>query len=84
MANDAKKVSELGITTSLSANDRIVVLTNPTSTPVTQTITLTNLIANSTPNILGPFSNDSLASAGGVLLKRFYYDSAGNVKIRLT
>jgi hypothetical protein len=110
MANDAKKVSELGITTSLSANDRIVVLTNPTSTPVTQTITLSNLVANSIPKantiafgvikvgnnlsvnatgflsttINGPFTNDATANAGGVLLTGFYYDSAGNVKIRLT
>lgn len=47
MANDAKKVSQLGIATTLSANDRVVVLTNATSSPVTQTITLSNLIGNS-------------------------------------
>jgi hypothetical protein len=47
MANDAKKVSQLGITTTLSANDRVVVLTNPASSAQTQTITLSNLIGNS-------------------------------------
>jgi len=46
MANDAKKTSQLGIATALSANDRVVVLTNPASTAQTQTITVTNF-ANS-------------------------------------
>jgi hypothetical protein len=34
--------------------------------------------------IAGPFANDGAANTGGVLLKGFYYDSSGNVKIRLT
>jgi len=42
MANDAKKTSQLGIATTLSANDRVVVLTNPASSAQTQTITITN------------------------------------------
>ena len=29
MANDSKRVSQLGVTTTISANDRVVVLTNP-------------------------------------------------------
>lgn len=42
MANDAKKVSELGVTQYLAANDRILVLTNPASAPNTQTVTVTD------------------------------------------
>lgn len=42
MANDAKKTSQLGVATTLSANDRVVVLTNPASSAQTQTITITN------------------------------------------
>jgi hypothetical protein len=42
MANDAKKVSELVVTTTLSANDRVVVLSNPSSAANTKTITVTN------------------------------------------
>jgi hypothetical protein len=34
--------------------------------------------------IAGPFADDGAANTGGVLLKGFYYDSSGNVKIRLT
>jgi hypothetical protein len=34
--------------------------------------------------ILGPFASDGAANTGGVLLKGFYYDSSGNIKIRLT
>ena len=44
MANDSRRVSQLNITTTLSANDRVLVLTNPASnTPNTQTITFNNL-----------------------------------------
>ena len=51
MANDAKKTSELGTTTVLSSTDRVVVLTNPSSTPATQTIPLAYL-ANSIVNVV--------------------------------
>ena len=34
--------------------------------------------------IAGPFVDDLAANTGGVFLKGFYYDSSGNVKIRLT
>jgi len=47
MSNDAKKTSELNITTGLSANDRIVVLTNPSGFAQTQTISVLNLFSNS-------------------------------------
>ncbi|CAB4181970.1 hypothetical protein UFOVP1071_100 [uncultured Caudovirales phage] len=47
MANDSKRISQLGITTSVSANDRVVVVTNPgTAYGNTQTINLTNFIAS--------------------------------------
>jgi len=42
MANDTRKVSQLGITTTLSANDRVVVLANTVGNVQTKTITLTN------------------------------------------
>ena len=46
MANEAKRLSELPVTTSLSANDRLVVLTNPATSAQTQTIALKNLVTN--------------------------------------
>ena len=53
MANDAIKISQLGIVTTLSSNDRVVVLTNPASSAQTQTISLANfansLVANAFP-----------------------------------
>jgi len=47
MANDSKKVSQLTVSTGLSANDRLVVLTNPTTSAQTKTISVRNLVANS-------------------------------------
>lgn len=46
MANDSKKISELTIATTLSANDRVVVLTNPATSAQTQTITLQNITSS--------------------------------------
>jgi hypothetical protein len=55
MANDSKRVSQLGITTTLATTDRVVVLKNPSSTPNTQTVTVNNFI-NSTINNF-PYAN---------------------------
>ena len=81
MANDSKKVSELPITTILSANDRIVVLTNPAASAQTQTITLSDFGVNLIP---GPFTSDSAAGANSVNLGGVYYRTDGTVRIRLT
>lgn len=45
------KVSNLAITTTLSANDRVVILTNTNTTAVLKTITTANfkLLSNTTP-----------------------------------
>ena len=42
MANDAKKVSELAVTTTLSANDRVVILASPATAANVKTITASN------------------------------------------
>lgn len=52
MSNDSKKLSELLIATTLSANDRVVMLTNPDSAANAHTIKLTNFgasLANNMP-----------------------------------
>jgi len=52
MTNDAKRTSQLGIVTTLNANDRVVVLTNPDSAAQTQTVsvnTVIGTIANALP-----------------------------------
>jgi len=35
-------------------------------------------------NIVGPYANSTTAAAGGVAVKSLYYDTNGNVKIRLS
>jgi len=66
MSNDAKKVSELGIASTLSANDRVLVLTNPDSAANAQTITVTNL-ANKLANTFIPIANGTTL---GVIKKK--------------
>jgi len=46
VANDAKKISELVVATTLSADDRVVILANPASFANVKTITTANF-ANS-------------------------------------
>jgi len=58
MANDSKKVSQLGITTALANTDRVVVLTNPAASAQTQTITLANLGKSLTTNAI-PIANST-------------------------
>ena len=76
MANESVKTSDLGITTTLSANDRVVVLTNPATSAQTQTIAANNFVS-SVANLI-PYANASSAgvfkvgaglsmSVGGVL-----------------
>jgi hypothetical protein len=52
MANDAKRISQLGITTSVAVNDRLVVLTNPDSSAQTQTITVNNFAVSISNNLV--------------------------------
>jgi hypothetical protein len=57
MSNDSKRVSQLGVTTSVANNDRLVVLTNPASSAQTQTVSVNNFI-RSTVNTF-PVANTS-------------------------
>jgi hypothetical protein len=83
MSNDAKRTSQLGIATTLSSTDRVVVLKTGASQN-TQTITTPNLMKALANTIPGPYASDAIANSAGVGLKNFYYDNSGNVKIRLT
>ena len=55
MANDAKRTSQLTVTTALANTDRLVVLTNPASSAQTQTITVNNFIYKTINNF--PIAN---------------------------
>jgi hypothetical protein len=57
MANDSKRVSQLGVTSTLSLTDRVLVLTNPSSAANVQTITVNNF-ANALGNTLSIFSTN--------------------------
>jgi hypothetical protein len=46
MSNDAKKVSQLGVTTTLTNTDRVVVLHDPSGSPSVNTITKDNFFAS--------------------------------------
>jgi hypothetical protein len=77
MANDTRKVSELSITTTLTANDRVVVFTNPnTGTANVKTIALSNFgaglvnnfpTANSTQYGVVKVGNNINVDANGVI-----------------
>lgn len=58
MSNDSRKISNLSITTALSANDRVVVLAGVDTTPNAKTITLHNLGTSLATNSI-PIANSS-------------------------
>jgi hypothetical protein len=80
MANDAKKVSELAVTTTLSANDRVVILSNPSSAANTKTITVANfannLTANNTSYLGGVLSTSYVNTAGAYTISGVHTHSA--------
>lgn len=85
MANNVTTTSGLPQTNTVVATDRLVVLYQAnTSAPSTRTITVNNLVNAISTNISGPYSNSTTAAAGGVAVKSLYYDTNGNVKIRLS
>jgi len=80
MANDAKKVSELAVTTTLSANDRVVILSNPSSAANTKTITVANFANNLTANnatyLGGVVSTSYVNTAGAYTISGVHTHSA--------
>jgi len=80
MANDAKKVSELAVTTTLSANDRVVILSSPSSAANTKTITVANfannLTANNTSYLGGVLSTSYVNTAGAYTISGVHTHSA--------
>ena len=58
MSNDSKRISELDIATTVSANDRVVVLTNPSTSPNVYTISAVNFAKSLSANIF-PIANST-------------------------
>ncbi len=52
MTDNAKKTSELPTTNNAVANDRIVILKDPSGTPSTRTIKVSDLLGNSAANVV--------------------------------
>ena len=52
MADKAKKISELTALTSISGGDLLVIVDDPTGTPVTKKVTVANLLGNSAANVV--------------------------------
>lgn len=73
MANDAKRVDQLTVTTSLSANDKLVVLANTSGSPVVRTLSASNFV-NSTPTKFISNSAPASNTANGVV-GQIAYDS---------
>jgi len=85
MANSSRRTSQLGITTTLAADDRVVVLTRPSNTMIanTQTIALSDFVESLGGGLSGPHADDLAAGFAGVPMSGIYYDINGNVKIRM-
>lgn len=52
MADKALKISELTALTSISGGDLLVIVDDPTGTPVTKKVTVANLLGNSSANVV--------------------------------
>lgn len=52
MADKAKKISELTALTSISGDDLLVIVDDPSGTAVTKKVTVANLLGNSAANVV--------------------------------
>jgi hypothetical protein len=52
MADKALKISELNALTAPSGDDILVIVDDPTGTPVTKKVTVANLLGNSSANVV--------------------------------
>lgn len=82
MANDAKKISDLAIANTLSANDRVVILANPSTSANVKTITANNFansIISKYISNTAPASNTATGFAGQIAYDNTYlYVCTGN------
>lgn len=79
---DPVKTSNLGVTPSLSANDRIVVLTNPATSAQTQTISFSsfvNSIANAQLGTISPSTSNGVMGQVSIDSSYIYVCTANNV-----
>lgn len=62
MANDSKRVSQLGVTTTLANTDRVVVLTNPGAASANlQTITVNNFVTSLSSKVVLYSSSNTIS-----------------------
>ena len=52
MADKALKISDLGAITNPTGDDLLVIVNDPTGTPVTKKVTVANLLGNSSANVV--------------------------------
>jgi len=91
MTDNAKKTSELAIATSVAGTDRVIVLTSPSSSPVTKSITVSNLFGNSSANVeiynISTVANSSITVSKGTIMfdtSYLYIAVADNTLKRIT
>jgi hypothetical protein len=91
MTDNAKKTSELAVATSAAGTDRVIVLTSPSSSPVTKSITVSNLFGNSSANVeiynIVTIANSSITVSKGTIMfdtSYLYIAVADNTLKRIT
>ena len=89
MTDRAKKITELDALTTPVSTDLLIIESNPSSTPATKKITVSNLLNSGLINtanlsITGPYATDAAANSANVAIGKLYYNADGTVKIRLT
>jgi len=88
MTDNAKKTSELATTNNAVAIDRIIILKDPTGTPSTRTISVSDLLGNSAANVVirqvTPANSTSLTVKAGTLFfdNTYLYVATSNNNIK--
>ena len=90
MSDRAKKISELSALAAPSADDLMVIVDDPSGTPVTKYVTVGNLLGNSTANVVirnsTPANSTITVKKGTIMFDTtyLYVATADNVLKRIT
>jgi len=90
MSDRAKKVSELTELTSPAGNDLLLIVDDPSGTPISKKITVTNLLGNSTANVViyntTPANSTITVKKGTIMFddSYLYIATANNTLKRIT
>lgn len=79
MSDRSKKISELTALTAVTSEDLLLIVDDPTGTPVTKKVTVSALLSNSSANVT--VSNTATLSANNLIIRRNHTPANSTIEV---